>query len=79
MAGWRSPAIPGGPGRSLALYSRKPSSGPTVQRLASFTANAVGRWENDARQAASAESKSFSLTPHRARRPVGMSLGETFD
>jgi DNA-binding transcriptional LysR family regulator len=52
------------PTSDLALYSRKSPSRPSVQRLASFIADAVGRWENGARQAAGANS--------RARRFSGL-------
>ena len=48
--------LPPLPTSDLALYSRKSPSQPTVERLASFIANAVDRWENDAREAGGAHS-----------------------
>ena len=48
--------LPPLPTSELALYSRKSPPQPRVQRLASFLANAVGRWENDVRQAPGANS-----------------------
>jgi DNA-binding transcriptional LysR family regulator len=46
--------LPRLPMSELALYSRKFPPQPSVQRLASFLANRVGRWENESRQALSA-------------------------
>ena len=43
--------LPPLPTSDLALYSRKSSTQPMVERLASFIASAVARWENDASQA----------------------------
>jgi DNA-binding transcriptional LysR family regulator len=46
--------LPRLPKSELALYSRKFPPQPSVQRLASFLANRVSRWENESRQALSA-------------------------
>jgi DNA-binding transcriptional LysR family regulator len=46
--------LPALPTSHLALYSRKSPPQPSVQRLASFLANRVGRWEDESRQALSA-------------------------
>jgi DNA-binding transcriptional LysR family regulator len=46
--------LPPLPTSELALYSRKSPPQPSAQRLASFLANRVGRWENESRQALSA-------------------------
>ena len=46
--------LPPLPMSELALYSRKFPPQPSVQRLASFLVNRVGRWENESRQALSA-------------------------
>jgi DNA-binding transcriptional LysR family regulator len=56
--------LPPLPTSNLALYRRKSPSQPMVERLASFIASAVARWENDARQADTA----LSL------RPVALAL-----
>jgi DNA-binding transcriptional LysR family regulator len=48
--------LPPLPTSDLALYFRKSPPQPSVQRLASFLANRVGRWENESRQALSARS-----------------------
>ena len=45
--------LPPLPTSHLALYSRKSPPQPSVQRLASFLANRVGRWEDKSRQALS--------------------------
>jgi DNA-binding transcriptional LysR family regulator len=45
--------LPPLPTSHLALYSRKSPPQPSVQRLASFLANRVGRWEDESRQALS--------------------------
>ena len=45
--------LPALPTSHLALYSRKSPPQPSVQRLASFLANRVGRWEDKSRQALS--------------------------
>jgi DNA-binding transcriptional LysR family regulator len=52
IAGKKS-RLPPLPTSDLALYSRKSPPQPSVQRLASFLVNRVGRWENEARQALS--------------------------
>jgi DNA-binding transcriptional LysR family regulator len=46
--------LPALPTSHLALYSRKSPPQPSVQKLASFLANRVGRWEDESRQALSA-------------------------
>jgi DNA-binding transcriptional LysR family regulator len=46
--------LPPLPTSELALYYRKSPPQPSVQRLASFLVNRIGRWENEARQALSA-------------------------
>jgi DNA-binding transcriptional LysR family regulator len=50
----RKARLPALPTSHLALYSRKSPPQPSVQKLASFLANRVGRWEDESRQALSA-------------------------
>jgi DNA-binding transcriptional LysR family regulator len=53
--------LPPLPSADLSLYSRKSPAEPMVQRLATYITEAVGRWENDARQA-------FGRAPRKASR-----------
>jgi DNA-binding transcriptional LysR family regulator len=66
--------LPALPSTDLALYSRKSNSHPMVERLASFIASAVARWENDACQADVALSSMTPLATRLVKKESGRRL-----